>query len=76
MSWRHSVCKSPRYALALNMHHSTVPWIQVDLADLAHLEHLEAPEQITLKIVKKKKQKMKKINAKKAVEHLLMTTPN
>lgn len=44
------------------MCHSTVPWIQVDLADLVHPEHLEAPEQITLKIVKK--QKMKKINAK------------
>lgn len=56
------MCKSPRYALAFNMYHSTVPWIQVDLADLVHPEHLEAPEQITFKIVKK--QKMKKINAK------------
>ena len=44
------------------MYHSTVPWIQVDLADPVHPEHLEAPEQMTLKIVKK--QKMKKINAK------------
>ena len=44
------------------MYHSTVPWIQVDLADLVHPEHLEAPEQITLKIVKK--QKMKKIKQK------------
>lgn len=56
------------------MYHSTVPWIQVDLADLVHPEHLEAPEQITLKIVKKKKDE--KDQRKNVVEHLLMTTPN